>query len=136
MISALFSLSRAARAARRGYAALAFLALSLVVVAPVCSAFEDAAGIGRLPDAVLASSAEPASHSGDPGACCASADGACIPVAESAVSDPAYKSPAPALPAAFVPPEATVIARRSPAVPPPEPPRVLPYHVRSARILV
>ena len=136
MSSALFSLTLATRAARRGYAALAFVALSLVVVAPVCSAFEDAARIVSLPGAVLASSAEPASHSGDAGACCASADGACIPVVESPVSDPAYKSPAPALPAAFLPPEVTAIARRSPAIPPPEPSRVLPYHVRSARSLV
>ena len=122
-------MSRAAPQFRRLSAALAFLALLFLLVRPVCAVHEP---VQAASGAVHPSTAD---HSDDPELCCASLDDG---------------SPVPAVKAVFAEgksagdPVAQIAAARlwldAPshvAVDPPQrPPRSLPYHVRSTRLLI
>ena len=110
-------------------AALAFLALLFILVRPVCEAHEP---VQPATGEVYASTAD---HSEDPEPCCASLDdGSPVPAVKSV---PTGAKPA----GEAVAPPATARQRLDPpshvAVNPPQrPPRSLPYHARSARLLI
>ena len=110
-------------------AALAFLALLFILVRPVCDGHEPVQwGMGG----VHASTAD---HSEDPEPCCASLDdGLPVPPVKTIATGgkPAGETVAPP---AFV--RVTVDPPSHAAVDPPQrPPRSLPYHARSTRLLI
>lgn len=126
----------AGSAAKRGFVVLALLALSLVIARPICDAYAAGAGTAA-PAQMLASdhagNAEP--HEDESAPCCSSLeDGA---LAASAAAFPAAEKPGSF---AFLPPSPLeawpATARRLAPVPPDRPPLSLPYHARTARLLI
>ena len=119
----------AARPFRRLSAALAFLALLLLLVRPVCAAHEPVqAAFGAL----HASAVDHSEHS-EP--CCASLDdGSPVPAVKAVFTgmEPAGDATAPAATARRRLDAPSNLA----ADPPQRPPRSLPYHVRSTRLLI
>ena len=122
-------MSTAAPGFRRLSVVLAFLALLLVLVRPVCAAHEP---VQAASGAVHASSVD---HSDDPEPCCAAFDdGSPIPAVKAlfAGAEPAGDAIAPTVTARL-----RLDAPSHVAVDPPQrPPRSLPYHARSARLLI
>lgn len=122
-------MSRAAPQPGRLSAAFVFLALLFLLVRPVCAAHEPVQAASGL---THASSVD---HSEDPEPCCAALDdGSPVPAVKAVF--PEGKSAGDAM-AATASARLTLDARAHVAVHPPQrPPRSLPYHVRSTRLLI
>lgn len=110
-------------------AALAFLALLFILVRPVCEAHEP---MQSAKGEVYASTVD---HPADPELCCASLDdGSPVPAVKSVLTGakPAGETVAPPAMARrrLDPPSHVAV------YPPLRPPRSLPYHARSARLLI
>jgi len=123
-------------AGRRAFVALALVALSLVLAQPICDAYEQPSAASQSAPlaAVEHDAGEPAHHSNETGPCCVSVDEAVL-VASAIPVPTAAKSLGliPTAPSARWP---LVVSRLAAVDPPQPPPRSLPYHARSARILV
>jgi len=124
----------------QGFIALAFLSLFVVLIRPICDVHKLSSGISHSgPIAVTEHDAgEAAHHSDETGPCCASVDDGSLLVSAVSIPTSANDNDAFALPVVAVLLSAwlAVGVRHAAAGPPPAPPPALPYHARSARILV
>jgi hypothetical protein len=124
------------KAGRRAFVALTLLALSLVLARPICDAYEQPSAASQSAPlaAVEHDAGESAHHSNESGPCCASVDEAVL--AASAILVPTSAKSLGLIPMALSARWPLVLSRRAAVDPPQPPPRSLPYHARSARILV
>jgi hypothetical protein len=135
MSSVLHSLT-SGKTVRRSFVAVALAALSLMLARPICDAYEQPSAAPRSMAlaAVEHAAGESVPHSNESGPCCTSVDEATLT---------ASKIPVPAAAKAILSiptgPSArwpSVVSHRAAVDPPGPTPRSLPYHARSARILV
>jgi hypothetical protein len=121
------------KSAKRGFIALALVALSLLLARPVCDA------IGGIESPVgplqVATAAQPGDLHDDSGPCCISVDNGALGAAAGGVSL-AGKTPASASGSPFQLVAAFSPGLRSATIPPGRPPIFAAYYARTARILI
>jgi hypothetical protein len=135
-MSIVFHTQRSGKAVRRGFVALALVALSLVLARPVCDAYEWLSAISQAtPIAAIEHAAgESVPHSEKSSLCCVSVDdGALVASAIPVPTAPKASFLISAVQPTLWP---LAVAHRAAVDPPETSRRSLPYHARSARILV